>query len=1187
MGPQVDPQREWPVWALIGLVTVAYASPVLDLAAVPVVGAATYVLHPLFAVLAVALDALAAVQVSLLLSYLVAGLGMWWLVAVFGLSRGVRAWAALGYALAGVAAAQESAGQVGFVLGYAWLPWAAACVWLATTTRRPLYVAGAAFSLALIFLSGHWGLIAASLVSLAICALVSAYERRQTGYTWRPEALWIAGMIWGLGFGLSAVGWLPRLAAGAHAVVGEQAPPVGLLAVWRAYVVALPRIGEGASFAPAAYAYIGIIPFLFLIGLSLSPDLRRDRFVLGMGPVAVIALLGVGLGVGASLSLPEGLLAWGTLAILGLAGKGLEAWWQWVRSHWRLRRVYVPDVVLYVAARGGAALILLLAVLSLVVSYRINRPLLADSWPGVTAAWGAPPERGLMMLQSYIGAYPTIFKAGAVVSVLFLPGVLGLLVTDVRRRRRRIETEAIYADGVLQPASPLGLPEGTPVHVTVEPVGVEVEPMEVPPSVAEEVAPVVSKEAQAVSIPAEAPAARRPLAEQAMIPAEVLLFALALLVYLGTRLWAIDRFPIYFFADEATHAVYAQELLERGLKDAKGSFLPIYFEAAGNRWTPLLSVYVHAVAVALFGKSIVVTRATGALVSVLAAVAVALILKLVFKARFWWAGALLMAVAPAWFLHSRTGFETVMMSSFFACFLLCYLLYRTRSPRFLFAAILFGAATFYTYSNGQMIMAAAGALLALFDLPYHLRNWRTTLLGLVLIAVLAVPVLRFQAAQPASMNTHLRAIDSYWFRNKPLSEKLAQFAETYAYGLSPAYWFVPNEHDLVRHRMKGYGNLNLPLLPFFLAGVGVCLWRVRSAPHRAVLLAALAAPAGAALVNVSITRVLVFTVPASILIALGFEAGWELVRRRVPYRAVATLVFATLAGGSIWMTRDALVNGPLWYSDYGLYGMQYGARQLFQEAVPELLRADPEVRIMMTSTWANGADTFIRFFIPKDQHARVQMLNIDFFMQARRPSLDANTLLVMTPSEYEQARTSPKFKRVEVERIIPYPDGRPGFYFARLEYADNLEEILAQEREARSRPVVEQFELDGQVVQVSHSIFDAGQLRDLFDGDPFTLARGLEANPLVLDFTFPEPRALSGLSATFGSMDFTLTAKVYGDTEGEPQVYSQTFRGLPPDPTVELRFDQGPASVVRLRLEVLQLNVGPEVHIHVREIKFQ
>ena len=667
---------------------------------------------------------------------------------------------------------------------------------------------------------------------------------------------------------------------------------------------------------------------------------------------------------------------------------------------------------------------------------------------------------------------------------------------------------------------------------------------------------------------------------------EWVLFGLALLVYLITRLWAMNRFPIYFFADEATQAVYAQELLDHGLNDAKGAFLPIYFEAASNRWTPLLSVYVHAISVALFGKSLLVTRATSALVSVLAALAVALILKLVFKARHWWAGALIVAVTPAWFLHSRTGFETVMMSSFFACFLLCYLLYRTCSPRFLFAAILFGAATFYTYSNGQMIMAAAGTLLALSDIPYHVKCWRTVLLGLLLIAVLAVPVLRFRASQPDSMNTHLRAIDSYLFHAMPASAKAEQFVKTFTYGLSPTYWFLPNDHDLVRHRMKGYGNLPLPLFPFFLIGIGLCLWRVKSSPHRAVLLAALATPVGAALVDVSITRVLAFIVPASILIGLGLEAALDLLKRRVSYWITAVTISLVLAGAAGSMLWDALTNGPLWYSDYGLYGMQYGAKQLFVDAVPEDLLKHPNARFMVTSTWANGADTFIRFFLTEEQASRVQMSSIDFYAMARR-ELNPNIVLVMTPVEYERAKSSEKFKSVEVERMIPYPDGSPGFYFARLAYADNFDDVLAQEREARSKPVHDQVVLDGQAVSVLHSQLDMGPMSNVFDGDTFSLVRGLEANPLVFEFTFPQPRTITGLAVDSASMDFTLTAKLYTVPAGEPVAYTQTFRGLPPDPHVDMAFEGAPDAVTKLRLEVLQLNAGNEVHIHVRELKFK
>jgi hypothetical protein len=565
-----------------------------------------------------------------------------------------------------------------------------------------------------------------------------------------------------------------------------------------------------------------------------------------------------------------------------------------------------------------------------------------------------------------------------------------------------------------------------------------------------------------------------------------------------------------------------------------------------------------------------------------------MILKQVFRLRIWWVGALLLAVAPAWFLHSRTGFETGMMVSFFACFMWCYLLYRSRSPRYLFLAILFGGLTFYTYSSGQMIMAAAGLVLAVSDIRYHLKHWRTTVLGLGLIALLALPALRFRAINPQFMTNALRTIDSYWFHNIPMVQKVEQFVRTWANGVSPTYWFIPSQTLLVRHRMAGYGNLSVWLLPFFLIGTGWCLWRIKSPTHRAVILMALVTPAGAALVeDVGITRVLAFTVPASLLIAFGLETLLDLLDRRfhLRYAIAAIALFGGLSVASLGMLRDAVAHGPLWFRDYSLYGMQYGATQLFGEEIPQYLDAHPGSQIMVSPTWANGTENFVQFFLSREQQARVQLLNVDYFMQTRR-ELTPNMVLVMTPEEYQRAQASGKFKTIDVQRTVPYPDGSPGFYLARLAYVDNLDTIIQQEREARSQPVTETAAIDGQTVEVTHSQFDMGLLPNVFDGDTFTLVRGLEANPLIMEFTFPESRKITGLAADFASMDFTLTAQLYAEEGAEPTVYAQTFQGLPPDPHVDMAFESAPDAVKKLRLEVLQLNAPLDPHIHVRELDF-
>jgi hypothetical protein len=469
------------------------------------------------------------------------------------------------------------------------------------------------------------------------------------------------------------------------------------------------------------------------------------------------------------------------------------------------------------------------------------------------------------------------------------------------------------------------------------------------------------------------------------------------------------------------------------------------------------------------------------------------------------------------------------------------------------------------------------------DFRYHLRHPEILLRSALLLVVLAYPFISFRLNEPSALSDHLRTVGSYWYGTAPLGEKLLTYAQKYAYGLSPQYWFVPNQHDLVRHRMAGLGQIHLAVLPLLLIGLAICLRRFRSSPHRAVLLAALATPVGAALVDVGIARVLAFIIPANILAGLGLEWVLERLQRRAPYKLLAAGTFVVLAWGSFALLRTALVAGPLWFSDYGLYGMQYGARQLFEEAIPEYLRQDPDVEFLVSSTWANGADNFIQFFFTPEERKRVRMDGINNYLFKRRP-LDQNDIFVMTQSEYDQAIASPKFQQVEVERVIPYPDGTPGFYFTRLEYVDNVDQIFASEQEARRQLVEAEVEIDGQKARLLHSQTDMGLPAQMFDGDRYTLLRGLDANPFILDFYFSSPRTVSSLRAEFGMVDLALTVQLYTQPDAEPAIYRQTFNKPAGEAGIEMPLDQTSQSFTRLRLEILNIFSGETANIHIREL---
>lgn len=683
-----------------------------------------------------------------------------------------------------------------------------------------------------------------------------------------------------------------------------------------------------------------------------------------------------------------------------------------------------------------------------------------------------------------------------------------------------------------------------------------------------------------------------------------LFFLLGLGVYLVTRLVRLEEFPIYFFADEAVQTLFAEQLIRSGFRDTSSIWVPVYVEAAASRWTPLLSMYFHALSLTLFGKSIFITRATSAVISLLAPLSVGLVLRNVFKTRSWWAGVLLLGIIPAWLLHSRTAFETVLTATFYACFLLGYLLYRTRSPHYLYLALVCAAATFYTYSNGQVVMLGAGVLLFLSDLPYHWQQRRTLLKGILLGVVLALPFILFRYHHPEALGDHLRVVYSYWYHPIPLTEKIAIFLQKMAYGLSPQYWFLPNGQDLPRHRWDNQGHILLGLLPFVLAGVLICLRHVRSAPHRALLLAAVATPMGGALLEIGVTRGLAFVIPASIFAGLGLEWALQqasrLLGRSSPKPPVTTVAespgkalpyTSLLAGGtfliltlvSFNLLYQALTQGPRWFSDYGLYGMQYGARQLFEQAIPELLAQDEQAQVLVTSTWSNGTDRFLGFFFNQEELRRVRIEGVQTYLFHMTP-LSGNEVFVMTPAEYEKAVTSPKLANVRLEQTLYYPDGSSGFLFVRLAYAPDAEAIFAAEKEARRALVEAQVTWEGQVIALRHSVIDMGGPELIFDGDLFTLMRGLEANPFVLELTFPEAQRFSQVQADFGLAQVTFTALLYPAGEGEPLRYEASRSNSASLETLMSLDLSGSPLVTRIRFEILDRAAGEAANIHIREL---
>lgn len=660
------------------------------------------------------------------------------------------------------------------------------------------------------------------------------------------------------------------------------------------------------------------------------------------------------------------------------------------------------------------------------------------------------------------------------------------------------------------------------------------------------------------------------------------LFWLSISMYAITRLVALPDFPIYFFTDEAIQTVQAADFLRDRFHSITGELLPTYFEN-GSQYNLSASVYFQILPYFLLGKSIWVTRGAAALATILSAVCVGLTLKRVFKSPYPWLAVLFLAITPAWFLHSRTAFETGLATTFYAAFLYTYMVYRAENPRYLFAAAIFAALTFYSYTPARVVVLVTALLLFVSDLGYHLRHWRLVLPGFLLALLLALPFARFWVSHPDASQWQMRLLGSYWLLDIPLQEKLATYTAEYLRGLDPFYWYLPHNKDLPRHTMLNYGHLLRQTLPLGLAGVGLALYRLRSSPYRTLLIAVLAAPTGAALVKVGITRVLIMVVPMALLTALAASEIMEWLHRRknFSHQWMSLIVFILLAGGSLYMLRDALVNGPYWYSDYGLTGQQYGARQVFGE-IKTMLREPPEEHIILSPSWANGTDVVARFFFPDPIPFELGS-PVSYFDQVR--PLDEKALFVMIPEEYASIPHN-RFSQVQIEKTLFYPDGRPGFYFVRMKYVENIEEVMAEEELSRLEPEMHIFPLDGQKVTLHYSKLDMGQPRDLFDGNPNTLVRSWAINPMILDVEFDTPRETQSASLWIGGSATTITVQVWGEGWEEPVTIQRVLVEAPRPREAVVDFGST-IKVRRVRIEVLNTHDTPEGHVHLWEVTFK
>jgi hypothetical protein len=131
-------------------------------------------------------------------------------------------------------------------------------------------------------------------------------------------------------------------------------------------------------------------------------------------------------------------------------------------------------------------------------------------------------------------------------------------------------------------------------------------------------------------------------------------------------------------------------------------------------------------------------------------------------------------------------------------------------------------------------------------------------------------------------------------------------------------------------------------------------------------------------------------------------------------------------------------------------------------------------------------------------------------------------------------------------------------------------------------------QLDGQAVTVRHSPTDMGEAANLFDQSDDTLIRSQDANPVVLELEFAQPRSISAISMTLAAIQHIQITVKLTSADDKTTTFSRDLTNLEGIPVVDLPAPDGVVRASRVRIEILDLAPPADAtHIHIRELRLR
>jgi 4-amino-4-deoxy-L-arabinose transferase-like glycosyltransferase len=361
--------------------------------------------------------------------------------------------------------------------------------------------------------------------------------------------------------------------------------------------------------------------------------------------------------------------------------------------------------------------------------------------------------------------------------------------------------------------------------------------------------------------------------------------------------------PVHLHHDEVLVAVNAHAIVATG-RDPGGTAWPLYFHIVNNLWQTPISIYATALGFTVLPVSEASIRAPSVVVGLLTVAVMYLVARAMFRSDFLAAvAAVLLALTPAHFIHSRLGFDHHYPELFVAVWLLFLLAFIEHGHlRTLFAAALALGVGAYSYLASLIMMPvyflATCAMLAGQRLR-SARAWAIAAIGFFAPLVLLVFWLIGHPGQFAQNVQMYNLYDAS--RLNPLQgahellsyTSLTERVSVYYRYFDPSFLLFSGDTSTV-HSTRRAGVF----LFAFGALLAVGLWRIavhHRSPFELLLLAGfLLSPLGGTVAaeHYRISRALVMLPFATLIATVGFEF---LVRhRRAGARALAIVLLVAI-----------------------------------------------------------------------------------------------------------------------------------------------------------------------------------------------------------------------------------------------------------------------------------------------------